>query len=131
MLSGRYAAGLTNSRSFGVMAFISSEESDTSVSGLLFKIFSTSQNNVCRPSSSRCTTCSFTKEYSTFLTERFFGSQIPPKWEAVGGLKIHLIAFCCSELLILKEFHYCISCRVSLSAPTRFDPLSERITCPS
>ena len=59
-------------------------------------------------------------------------SQTPPWWDAVGALKFQDIPFCRRNDSIWAWF---ISCRDSLSsfsAPTRLEPLSERIkfTCP-
>lgn len=74
---------------FGVRASRSLGSSDTFVRGLSFRIAYTSQNSVCRPSSSKI--CCPRTEVIMLLTERMRRSQTPPWCEADGVLKLHLI----------------------------------------
>ena len=114
--------GVRGSRSFG--------SSETLVSGLLLMMLSTSHMIVCRQSS--FTACSFNRELRILRTVRICLSQTPPWWEAAGLLNIHLIPLGWKAFSILSLSSCWTASLNSLSAATKFVPLSLRmtVTCP-
>ena len=110
--------GDSGSKSFG--------SSETVVRGLPLIMLSHSHNKVWRLSSSRL--CSLTRAPRTLRVDLISLSQTPPWCEAPGGLKTHLMLFCRRASWILAWFQLSIMTRSSLSPPTKFEPLSERIS---
>ena len=121
MLAGRWISrwlGVSGSRSLG--------SSEIGVSGLLFTIPSAITNNVV--SISLVGTCSVIIANRTRRTVLICRSQTPPMCDAAGGLNIQRMPRCPKTSCILSWFHASSSFLSSRSAPTKFVPLSDRIS---
>ena len=99
---------------------------DNGVSGRPFIIPSTSHSRVSSLSSSN--ECSGSMVRSIFRADRICLSQAPPMCDAAGGLNTHSISRCRHIRRRIGSLFSCLTAlRSSLSAPTKFVPLSDLI----
>ena len=127
MTGGRQHWSFRRSRWLGVKHVRSLGSEEDLVSGQLFRTDSTSANKVARPSS--LNVCSFTKPNMTCRVDLMKRSQVPPWCDAPGALKRQVMFLCKRKDSIWLSFHCRMASRSSLSAPTRFVPLSDPIIC--
>ena len=109
--------GVNGSKSLGSL--------EAGVNGRLFMMPSAVTSNVV--SISEVMTYSRVSPDRIRLMDLICLSQAPPMCEAVGVLNNHRTPFSLRSPSILSWFHSCNPWRSSRSAPTKFQPLSERM----
>ena len=120
---GKAWTGLCSNRWFGVKGSQSFGSSEAGESGLEFKIDSTSVRTVVNTSSS---TRLFARiAFRAVRVLRISLSQTPLACEALGGWNTHWHPFWSSSSWICFWFQSSTAVVISLSAPTKLDPLSE------
>ena len=122
---GKLGWSLSKRRWFGVRQLRSFGSLEDLVNRWLFRIDSTSERSVLKPSSVKV--CFLRRPAKIRRIDLINLSQEPTSWEAAGVLKVQSMLLWRRKDAILDWFHPQMASGNSRSAPTKFVPLSDLI----